>query len=200
MTLAARQRNDLCDLFEELGPLAPTLCGTWKTQDLAAHLWIREHKPAALPGIGVERFADRTERIQMHTLHIKGFAEIVQELRTPGWMMWALDPFVNAAEFTIHHMDVLKPQGRALVLTREEQARLWRFVTMLSRKVDFDGRFVLEWSSGSVSRGSGDRTVHVLGHPSEILYLLSGRTEDADVTIVGEPDAVADLKEGVGVL
>jgi hypothetical protein len=28
----------LCDLFEELGPDAPTLLGAWTTRDLAAHV------------------------------------------------------------------------------------------------------------------------------------------------------------------
>ena len=57
MTFAKRQRAQLLEKMRELGPFAETACEGWKTQDLAAHLWVREHKPAALPGIGLERFA-----------------------------------------------------------------------------------------------------------------------------------------------
>ena len=55
MSLASRQRDSLCDLMSELGPLAPTMCDGWNVGDLAAHLWIREHKPASLPGIGSQQ-------------------------------------------------------------------------------------------------------------------------------------------------
>src|SRR5882762_622635 len=37
------ERRELCDLFLELGPDAPTLCEGWTTLDLAAHLVLREH-------------------------------------------------------------------------------------------------------------------------------------------------------------
>ncbi len=40
-----RERAELCDLFDELGPDAPTLCGDWTTADLAAHLVVRERNP-----------------------------------------------------------------------------------------------------------------------------------------------------------
>src|SRR5262249_6128699 len=39
----AIERQRLCDLLDELGPRAPTLLGPWTTQDLAAHLVLREH-------------------------------------------------------------------------------------------------------------------------------------------------------------
>ena len=46
--IAANPRGSvvaLCDLFEEVGPDAPTLCGDWTTRDLAAHLVMRERRP-----------------------------------------------------------------------------------------------------------------------------------------------------------
>src|ERR1700675_1930561 len=48
---AQRQRHTLCDLFEELGPAAPTLCEGWRTADLAAHLVVRERRPDSGPGL-----------------------------------------------------------------------------------------------------------------------------------------------------
>lgn len=59
----AQGRLALCDLFEELGADAPTLLGVWSTQDLAAHLVLRERDLIAgpcivLPGL-FGRFAER---------------------------------------------------------------------------------------------------------------------------------------------
>jgi hypothetical protein len=47
----AIEREQLCDLLDELGPGAPTLLVTWTTHDLAAHLVVREHDLLAAPGL-----------------------------------------------------------------------------------------------------------------------------------------------------
>ncbi|MEO7587224.1 MAG: hypothetical protein ABIS84_04275 [Arachnia sp.] len=98
MTLAQSQRAQLLDLFLELGPFAPTLCEGWKTQDLAAHLYIREHKPQAMLGMFSERFAGITTRVQMEALHANGFIGLVERLRKPSLMMRPMDAMVNGAE------------------------------------------------------------------------------------------------------
>lgn len=197
MSLASNQRHDLCELFEELGALAPTLCGSWKTQDLAAHLWIREHKPLALPGIGFAAFAQRTERIQISALHERGYLRLVSELRRPGWLMAPVDRFVNAAEFTIHHMDVLKPQGRRLELSEEHLASLWPMVRLLAKRLRFDGRITLEWDEHRSTTGKGSRHIHIVGQPHELLFFVSGRHEHAEVELIGEPEAIDELRAGI---
>jgi hypothetical protein len=45
----AVERAQLCDLFEELGPGAPTLLAPWTARDLAAHLPLRERDYVAGP-------------------------------------------------------------------------------------------------------------------------------------------------------
>src|SRR5262245_9679824 len=40
-----RERAALCDLLDRVGPDRPTLCEGWTTNDLAAHLWVRESDP-----------------------------------------------------------------------------------------------------------------------------------------------------------
>ena len=47
MSFSDSERQLLADLFLEVGPEAPTLCAGWTTTDLAAHLWVREHRPEA---------------------------------------------------------------------------------------------------------------------------------------------------------
>ena len=40
----AQERIKLCDLFDELGPSAPTLIEGWTAHDLAAHIVLRERR------------------------------------------------------------------------------------------------------------------------------------------------------------
>src|ERR1700739_3418421 len=60
---AAIERKQLSDLFDELGPEAPTLLEPWTTRDLAAHLVLRERDYLAAPGLVLPgawgRFAER---------------------------------------------------------------------------------------------------------------------------------------------
>lgn len=197
MTLARRSRAQLCDAFEEFGPLAPTLAGDWKTQDLAAHVWIREHRPSAAVGILVQRFAERTQRLQTEALHTMGYEEIVRQLRTPALLFRPVDRFVNGAELAIHLLDVLKPQDRQADFSEDDQRQLWKLAGMLARRAKVDARLNLQWGSRAVARGRGDHTVHLVGAPSELVYFLSGRTHDADVELVGEPEIVEQLTGSV---
>lgn len=200
MKFAQRQRAALADLLEELGPFAPTKCEGWQTQDLAAHLYIRERRPDALPGIGSERFADRTQRIQMAELHRNGFLPIVQAIRTPGWIMRPLDNLVNSSEFFIHHEDVLRANGRSQTLTAKEQQHLWPVAKVLARKAQhaYQGQLTLTRTDTGARQkiGKGNRPIHLSGLPSELLLYLSGR--EADVEVTGEEDAMARWKDAIG--
>jgi uncharacterized protein (TIGR03085 family) len=82
------ERQQLCDLMDELGPRAPTLLGTWTTHDLAAHLVLREHDLRAAPGLVVPgawgRFAERRRLALKST----AFPDLVATVRTgppPGF-------------------------------------------------------------------------------------------------------------------
>lgn len=59
----AQERCELCVVFDELGPAAPTLLIGWTAHDLAAHIVLRERDLVAgpclvLPG-AFQRFAER---------------------------------------------------------------------------------------------------------------------------------------------
>lgn len=201
MSLATRQRAALCDLMAELGANAPTRCEGWRVADLAAHLWIREHRPSALLGIGLARFADHTRRLQQESLHEKGFPALVQELRRPGWVMRPLDGPVNAVEFFIHHEDVLRANNRSQQVSAPEQAQLWRTARVLAFKVQraWGGQLhVHPIGSRSVRHGRGERPVHLSGRPSELLLFLTGR--EADVTITAEPAAAQEFRNAIATL
>lgn len=189
MSFVKRQRAALTDLLEELGPFAPTKCEGWQTQDLAAHLYLREHKVAALPGIGFERFAEQTSRLQQEVLHSMDYPALVEEIRTTGWIMRAVDRLVNTSELFIHHEDVLRANGRSQELTAAEQRELWPLVKVMARRVQTkagDQVRLTRTDTGAESQiGTGERIVHLSGLPSELLLHLTGR--DSAVAIIADP-------------
>ena len=198
MTFAQRQRALICDLFLELGPFAPTLDEGWKTQDLAAHLWIREHKPLAMLGVISEKFSDMTARIQMEALHTNGFIGLVERLRTPSLLMRPVDSIVNGAEFFIHHMDVLRANDRDQTLSEKDEDSLRGSIKMFAGSVakTYGDRVVIDTNDGKqMEFGQGTRPVHLIGKPSEIIMFVSGRTDHANVDLVGEPEAVKKFTE-----
>ncbi len=167
--------------------MAPTACEGWTAQDLAAHLWVREHRPDALPGIGLSRFAPHTERVQAEALHRKGFDGLLEDLAQPPAIVRLLDPLVNGVEYYIHHEDVLRPQGERVQLQPRDVPGLTRVALVLARKsrLGKDLRLVVTPTGGHArSFGAGSQVVHVEGPGNELLLHFTGR--DADVTIVAD--------------
>lgn len=187
MTFARRQRAQLLDLMHEVGPFAETACEGWQAQDLAAHLWVREHRPSAMLGIGMERFADRTARIQQESLHELGFLGLLEELREPGWYMRPVDKVVNGVEWYIHHEDVRRPRGEKVHLTPKEVESLEKVALVLARKAQREADVELVVTpKGSQPRtfGKGGRTIFVEGPANELVLHFSGR--EADVVVTGD--------------
>lgn len=200
MSLAHRMRLAICDTFEQVGAMAPTNCAGWRAQDLAAHLWIRDRRIDAQPGIALERFAGHTERVQREAMHSLGFERIVADLRRPPLPIRLLMSYPNASEFTIHHLDVARPNGIEVELTEAEERSLLPVTRMFARRVAANSgvRLVVSPSVGdSFAHGTGNRPVHLTGAPSEILYFCAGRGEDADVDFTGESETVAALRASV---
>lgn len=200
MSLAHRMRQAICDTFEQVGALAPTNCEGWQAQDLAAHLWIRDRRVDALPGIALQRFAGHTERLQRETMHAMGFDALVAGLRRPPLPVRLLMSYPNASEYTIHHLDVARPNGLEVELSEADEGTLLPTTRMFARNVakGFGGRLVVTPSiGGSFAHGTGDRPVHLTGTPSEILYFCAGRVEHADVEFTGEAETIEALKASV---
>src|SRR5688572_14800970 len=91
LTLARRERHDLCDLALELGPDAPTLCGDWDARGLLAHLYVREHRPLAGLGITLPPLARLTDQA-MERASSEEFARLIAKVREPGLTPFALRP------------------------------------------------------------------------------------------------------------
>jgi len=144
--LADRERAALADLLEELGPDAPTLCAGWDTAHLAAHLVVRDRRPDALPGFGLEALrVGRPLSAWSHGLEdglrtSTPYADVVGRVRSgpPPWMPFSwpvLGPLANTAEFVIHHEDVRRgrPGWTPRVLPAADQDQIWRTAATTAR-------------------------------------------------------------------
>lgn len=202
-----RERAALCDLFDELGPDAPTLCGDWTTADLAAHLVIRERNPLSAPGILFGgRFEGTTEKLMARELDRHGYPGVVERVRTgPPLGPMSLRPLArltNTIEFVVHHEDVRRPAGEG---PRPDDAALqeavWSLLRRGARLLVAPGK--LGATSLRLARpghdpvqasGKGDGGATITGDPVEILLYLYGRKPVADVTLTGDETARAKVE------
>jgi uncharacterized protein (TIGR03085 family) len=202
--LDARERRELCDLFGDLGPDAPTLCEGWATKDLAAHLVVRERNPAAGPGILLggpfEKVLDRA----MKRALVPGYDHLVEKVRNGPplgpFAVPGLRTLMNLNEYAVHHEDVRRANGMGPRTDRADlQAALWG---LLRRGARFQLRHVkgvvvrLATPGGEqVSVGSTGATVTLTGEPLELVLYLFGRRTAAVVELSGDPGSVAILEQ-----
>lgn len=200
MDAARAERFALCDLFDELGPEAPTVLDGWRTGELAAHLLARDSRPDAVPGMVVAAAHPWTERVERGIREAVPFPEIVGRLRSgpPRLSVGGLGGWRgDLHEWFVHHEDVRRANGLGPRADSEEQRRLddavWAvlpaFGPLLARPVR--ATVVLVSEDGRrrrVRRGAG--TVEVHGRPSELLLALFGR-EGAATQAIGDPAAVS---------
>ena len=209
MTFAKSERLELCDLFDHVGPDAPTLCEGWNTHDLAAHLWIRETDPLGAPGILARPLAGLTERRMTETKERWPFPELVTRIRNgPArfsvFAIPGLDEGANSTEFFVHHEDVRRAGASPLLprdLGTDIEDWIWRRIKLLGRA--FFRRapvgVVLERrvphppegeqvaaEPETIRASAGSETVTVVGLPSELMLYANGRGRQAQVDLVGE--------------
>jgi uncharacterized protein (TIGR03085 family) len=206
--LDKREREELCDLFVQLGPDAPTMCEGWTTADLAAHLVVRERDPRSSFGIlrPQGRWGDYTRKL-MTKRKAKGYDANVARVRKGAplfpWRTPGLRTMLNLNEYVVHHEDVRRANGLTPRTDRPElDAALWK---LLQRGAKFTTRsmkgmsIVLVRSDGEqITARNGTPEVQLHGAPVDLVLFLMGRP--AEVTLAGEPDAVArvtNAKRGV---
>ena len=198
--LSRQQREELCDLLEEHGPDAPTLCEGWTTRDLAAHLVIREGRPDASLGILGGPLAAWTERVQNGAAS-EPYEKLIRLLRNgpPIWSAFRLplvDGQVNSVEYFVHLEDIRRaqPGWKPRELPPQLQDLLWDRLKTAGRMLLRDagvGVRAHRTDTGEEARlRGGDPCVTLLGTPAEIMMLAYGRQEH-EATIEGEDEAVA---------
>jgi uncharacterized protein (TIGR03085 family) len=190
---AAAERRALADALTQVGPEAPTLIGDWNAADLAAHVYVREHRPDAAPGVlPLGPLSAYTDRVMRSALRVHGFEPLVAAIRTaPPWLrVPRVDDALNTVEMFVHTEDVRRANG----LPRRDhsagfEAAVWR---RLARQARLSFRRVpaavtLAPTVGNpVHVGKGGPAVTVAGKPSELLLLAYNRKKHADVDIDGE--------------
>jgi len=199
---AQRERAELCDLFLQVGPDAPTLCEGWLTRDLAAHLIIREGRPDASPGVFIGPLGAWTRRVQAGLTRLP-WPELVDVIRQgpPWWSPFRLpgaDRLGNTAEFFVHHEDVRRaqPEWEPRDLDPGLSDTLWLIARQLA-PVQYRGRpesVVLVRTDGRggrrrASRGSPELVVS--GPAPELILFGFGRRSVARVQL-SEPENPPD--------
>ncbi|MEO6125966.1 MAG: TIGR03085 family metal-binding protein [Ilumatobacteraceae bacterium] len=201
MTITGDERAAMSDLFDEIGPDAPTLCEGWTTRDLLAHLLVRERRPDAAGGILIPALAKRTEKVQNQIAH-KPYADLIEQFRggPPVWSPWALPVLgdkANLGEFYVHHEDIRRaqPDWQPRDADKDRADALWKLLKVM-------GRVLFRQSSVGVVLRSANRAdivakknapgVVLVGEPGEIVLYGFGRSADkVRLVIQGAPDQVS---------
>jgi uncharacterized protein (TIGR03085 family) len=211
VSYSRQERLALCNLLDETGPDAPTLCAGWTTADLAAHLVLREHRPDAAAGVLGGPLAAHTARVQQRIRDRSSFAELVRAIRSGPPRLSVLgipgvDERVNTVEYFVHHEDVRRavPGWEPRALPDGEPDALWGQLRMARRMLrkapvgvelardDADpGRDVLR-----ITAKNATPVVTVIGAPAELLMWALGRTTAANVRFDGTEAAITSLTAG----
>jgi uncharacterized protein (TIGR03085 family) len=193
--------------MRKLGPDAPTACEGWTTAHMAAHLYVREHRPDA--GIGVVvggPFAAHTDRVMASVMRVHSFDDVLAKVAAGPPLWWRpMDEQVNHIEYFVHHEDVRRVNGAAAtgggprVLPADQEAAIWSRVRRslrlaLRRARGIQVEVVAENAGRAVVGGSGP-TVRVTGPVAEILLYTFNRKDIAQVELSGDDEAVERLKD-----
>ena len=205
MSLAQRERAALVATMREAGPDQPTLCGDWRTRELAAHLVVRERRLDAAPGILLPALADYTERVTQRVAAETDWTDLLDKIASgPPTLspFKLLDPVVNVAEMFIHHEDVRRGVSgwEPRELDAKTEAAIAKQVPNMARMAlrkapaEVILRTVTGTTLATVGRGAA---VVVTGAPLELLMFGSGRNE-ARVEFSGDDAAVRAVREDRG--
>jgi uncharacterized protein (TIGR03085 family) len=205
MSLAQRERAALVATMHDAGPDQATLCGDWRTRELAAHLVVRERRLDAGPGIMIPAFADYTERVTQQVAAETDWNVLLDKIASGPPLLSPfklLDSVANVSEMFIHHEDVRRavPGWEPRDLDAGTTAAIAKQVPLMARMGlrGTPGQVVLRTPDGTTlaTAGSGAAVV-VTGDPLELLMFASGRNE-ARVEFSGDDAAVAAVREGRG--
>ena len=203
-TSARRERLALCELFTEVGPDAPTLCGDWTTRDLAAHLVMRERRPDGAVGVVFSPAAGWAEKVQSSIADVE-WDELVSTIRSgpPIWSptrIAAVDKLANTVEFFVHHEDVRRAgeSWDERELSEELTDGLYRVLSKMAKLLtrSSDVGIVLEPNDdhGPITANKAQPSVTVRGSVGELVLFVYGRQAQSNVEISGDEEPVGAVK------
>jgi uncharacterized protein (TIGR03085 family) len=188
-----------------LGPDAPTACDGWTTADLAAHIYVRERRADAMPGVVLPgRFASHTDRVMASVLRVHSYDHVVSRIADgPPLTLRPLDELMNLFEFFVHAEDVRRANGEGpRELAPELERLMWRRLRpmlrlMFRRAKGIQIEFVTAHGDRTVI-GNGP-TVRLLAPVGELVLYAYNRKDIAEVQQTGEAvamDALAAARLG----
>lgn len=201
-------REVLAETLLAAGPGAATLCSGWRTQELAAHLYLREHNPKV--GVGLifkpwnKASEKATAKLAAESSTPEAFAALVEKFRAgppklSPFALRAVDRNANLVEFFIHTEDVRRASDRwaPRALDAGYSEALWtellKRAALLYRSVDLGIVLVSPTGPRHVAKRA-PVSVAIIGEPGELLLHANGRIGQALVSFEGQPDAVALLQ------
>jgi len=198
---ARRERAELCDLFLELGPDEPTLCGDWTTRHLAAHLVVRERRPDAAVGIIVSKLSGYTDKVQSGVADTD-WTELVHTVRS-GPPIWSptkiakVDELANTVEFFVHLEDVRRaqPTWEPRELDTDLVDTLYGVLAKMAKRLVKGSSvgIVLEPDDGHepIVAKQAEPSVTVRGPVGELVMFVYGRQAHSKVELFGDDESVA---------
>lgn len=208
MQFVEPSREVLAETLLAAGPLADTLCAGWRTADLAAHLYLREHSPKVGLGLVIKPWnkvsAKATAKLAADSSTPEAFANLVAKFRNgppklSPMALRAVDHSANLVEFFIHTEDIRRATDRwaPRALDADYSEALWtelvKRAAILYRSVDLGVVLVNPSGHRHVAKRA-PVSVAIIGEPGELLMHANGRTGQALVSFEGQPDAVALLQ------
>lgn len=208
MQFVEPSREVLAETLLAAGPGAATLCAGWRTQELAAHLYLREHSAKVGLGLVVKPWnkvsEKATARLAAEASTPEAFADLVRKFRDgppklSPMALRAVDHSANLVEFFVHTEDIRRATDRwaprALDLEYSEAlwAELVKRAAILYRGVDLGVVLVNPAGPRHVAKRA-PVSVAIIGEPGELLMHANGRIGQALVSFEGRPDAVALLQ------
>lgn len=196
-SLAARERDALCDLVLSVGADAPTRCAGWSAKDLVIHLLVRERRPWTTLGDVLPSLVQSTAGASA-ALADRDLASLVTQLRSVPLALAPVDPLLNGMELFVHHEDVRRAQPDWTVrsLSGRDEGHLWLAAATLGRlQVRRAGvPVVIESGARRAVLRRGDEPVVVSGPVSEVLLLLCGRPAVTGLSFDGPAEKVQRLR------
>lgn len=201
-------REVLAETLLAAGPGSATLCEGWQSQDLAAHLYLREHRAAVALGLIAKPLSQvtqrATDRLASKSTKSPDYRKLVEKFRAGPPLLSPMripevDKNSNLIEYFVHTEDVRRATARwaPRALDTEYSNALWdeliKRAAILYRGVDLGIVLVQPSGPRHVAKRAAV-SVAIVGEPGELLMHAHGRTEHALVTFEGEPDAVALLE------
>ncbi|QOR72316.1 TIGR03085 family protein [Ruania alkalisoli] len=204
---AQREQHALLETMRAAGPDAPTLCEGWQTRHLAAHLYLRGHRPWALL-----RGADAAiDELSTTLTEPHSYEDLLAEFSGSGPGMSGLvslpllgdraDETANHLEYLVHHEDVRRAGERPTdprALPAEQELAIWNATVAMARLAyrSAPTGVVLVWPGGPRAQVRKDSdSVALVGEPVEQALYAFGRRDHADLTLRGAPDAVARMRD-----